>query len=170
MVTSYHSLMEHGILLLGDELKRQRKVQKVFTGSQRPLSIVDHHTKHVINYKPDVYFILRNNKKLIFEVLDSEIEKQDIIIADVIRSFLIENVDAVIFIYSGNDDDERRIMEALVTIAKGLISKGITEDELPFNKSGTIRIMKNTYDNPEEIMAYLADEFKARAMKIKRES
>ncbi len=142
MVSKYHSTVEKGILLLGQEGIKQKKIKKVLRGNENPLSIVDHTTKYVVNYQPDVYFILRNNKKLIFEVLDSEEQKQDIIIADVIRSFLVENVEALLFIYSGSESDYKRIMEALVTISRSLIYKGVNADEIPFDKSSTLLVRK----------------------------
>ena len=88
MVSPFHRNIEQGIYLAGIELIKDGTVQKVFRGNKVPLGIMAHTPqKHSITYKPDVYYILRNNKKKIFEVLDSEEEKQDIIIADIIRSF-----------------------------------------------------------------------------------
>lgn len=142
MVTNYHSHVTKSIIFTGQELIKLRKIRKVFRGEEKPLSIVEYHSKHVINYKPDVYFLLRNNKKMIFEVLDSEEEKQDIIIADIIRSFLVENVEAIIFVFSGNKNVEYKIIESLVTISKGLVSKGIPEKELPIAKSGALVVEK----------------------------
>ena len=101
MATEYHKKIERSLITLGNEWKNRRRIKKVYRGNEHPLSIVEPRSKRVVNYQPDVYFILRNNKKLVFEVLDSEGEKQDIIIADVIRSFLVENVDGLFFIYPG---------------------------------------------------------------------
>lgn len=134
MATDYHRKIENCLVTLGVEWKNQRRIRKVHRGSEHPLSIVDPRSKRVVNYQPDVYFILRNNRKLIFEILDSEAEKQDIIIADVIRSFLVENVDGLFFIHPGPEIVETRIFEALITIYKGLINKGVNESELPNRK------------------------------------
>lgn len=131
MVTKYHNNVENGLVELGRRSVSQRRIKKVCRGSVRPLSIVDSRSKYVVNYKPDVYFVLRNNKKLIFEVLDSELGKQDIIIADVIRSFLVENVDGLFFIYPGPESAEQTIFEALITVYMGLVSKGVDQLELP---------------------------------------
>jgi hypothetical protein len=137
MVKEYHKTVETLLLKLGEEWKSGRRIKHVYRGCQRPLSIVDPREKLVLNYQPDVYFILRNNKKLIFEVLESEAEKQDIIVADVIRSFLVENVEALIFIHPGPESVETAIIEALVTIYKGLVHKGVSPPELPiFKKMG----------------------------------
>lgn len=134
MTTEYHRKIEDSLAILGNDWKNQKKVKKIYRGNERPLSIVDPRSKLVLNYQPDVYFILKNNKKLIFEVLDSEGKKQDIIIADIIRSFLIENVDALIFIHPGPGSIETTILEALKTIYKGLVYKGIPISELPNSK------------------------------------
>ncbi|NWF78024.1 MAG: hypothetical protein HXY36_05475 [Chloroflexi bacterium] len=134
MATDHHRKIENCLVTLGAEWKSQRRIRKVYRGSEHPLSIVDPRSKRVVNYQPDVYFILRNNRKLIFEILDSEAEKQDIIIADVIRSFLVENVDGLFFIHPGPETVETRIFEALITIYKGLVRKGVDESELPNRK------------------------------------
>ena len=164
MVTKYHQNIEDTLVEFGTEWLKQKKVKRVHRGNLRPLSIVDSRSKFVINYQPDVYFILRNNKKLIFEVLDSESKKQDIIIADIIRSFLVENVEALIFIHPGPDDVEVRVLEALKTIYKALVDKGINTDELPNDKkTGPYKITKSRAGNSERIIEKLkqyADEAK----------
>ncbi|KHO46073.1 MAG: hypothetical protein QS98_C0005G0020 [archaeon GW2011_AR3] len=151
MVSFYHSTVQKGVILVGEELQKRKRVKKVLTGNGHPLSITDYNSKLVVNYQPDVYFKLRNNKKMIFEILDSEEQKQDIIIADVIRSFLVEDVDSLIFIYKGDEEVEMRIIESLVTISMGLVYKGIPQNELPFGKSGVIRITKKQAMSPENV-------------------
>lgn len=141
MVTEYHKIIEDGLILLGNELRNQKRIKNVYRGNERPLSIVDPRSKNVLNYQPDAYFVLKNNKKLIFEVLYSEETKQDIIIADIIRSFLVENVDALILIYPGSESVEARIVAALTTIYKSLVYKGVPEAELPnLKKTGPYSI------------------------------
>lgn len=143
MVTGYHKQIESVLIALGNEWTNLRKIKKVCHGNENPLSIIDPRSKLVVNYQPDVYFILRNNRKLVFEVLDSEEEKQDIIIADVIRSFLVENVDGLFFIYPGSESVETRILESLITIYKGLVRKGVKESELPnYKKTGAYLVTR----------------------------
>jgi len=143
MVTEYHKIIEDSLIFLGNEWKNQRKIKNVYRGNERPLSIVGPRSKNVLNYEPDVYFILKNNKKLIFEVLDSEERKQDIIIADIIRSFLVENVDALILIYPGSESVEAMISAALKTLYKSLVFKGVSEAELPnLKKTGPYSVKK----------------------------
>lgn len=95
---------------------------------------------------------MRNNKKLIFEVLESEGKKQDIIIADIIRSFLIENVDALILIHPGPKSVETTILEALKTLYKGLVYKGIPQSELPNpQKTGPYLISRKEAQNAQDV-------------------
>ena len=128
---------------MGNEWKDQRKIKNVYRGNKRPLSKVDPRSKNVLIYQPDAYFVLKNSRKLIFEVLDSEETKQDIIIADIIRSFLLENVDALILIYPGSESVEAMIVTALTTLYKSLVYKGVSEAELPnLTKTGPYSIKR----------------------------
>lgn len=164
MATEYHKKIENCLITLGNEWKSQRRIKKVYHGSEHPLSIVEPRSKRVVNYQPDVYLILRNNKKLIFEVLDSEGDKQDIIIADVIRSFLVENVDGLCFIHPGPESVETRILEALITIYKGLVRRGMDESELPNRKkTGPYLVTQKEANNARELrdkLTQYADENK----------
>ncbi|MBR9676790.1 hypothetical protein GOV04_01500 [Candidatus Woesearchaeota archaeon] len=134
MVTEYHKRIEDELLKYGQELVLNKKIRKVYQGNKSPLSIVDPKTKMIVNYQPDIYFILKNNKKLIIEILDSEEKKQDIIIADIIRSILVENVNTIAFIFPGDIKDEQTIIAALKTIYKGLTHLGIKLKDLPDDK------------------------------------
>lgn len=134
MVTDYHKNIQNSLISYGEVLKKTRKIRRVHEGNKRPLSIVDPRTKFVVNYQPDVYYILKNNKKLIFEILASEEKKQDIIIADIIRTMLVENVEALIFIHPGDSKCETMVLEALKTMYKGLTDLGISLSRLPNSK------------------------------------
>lgn len=134
MVTDCHRQIETAFTTLGEEWEDSGKIKRVYRGNKRPLSIVDPRSKLVMNYQPDVYYILKNNRKLIFEVLDTELEKQDAIAADVICSFLVENVDGLFFIYPGPTSCESTILAALMTVYTGLVTKGMAESELPNRK------------------------------------
>lgn len=164
MVTEYHNQIDKALFRMGCDWSRKRRIKISRRGNEYPLSIVDPRTKRVVNYQPDVYFILRNNRKLIFEIVDSEGEKQDIIIADVIRSFLVENVDGLFFIHPGPESVENAIIEALITVYKGLVRKGVDESELPnYKKTGAYLIrrdMAGDFDKLSEILTRYAEEDK----------
>ena len=129
MVTKYHHNVQSALLQFGSN---QKTVNKCLKGDSKPISIVEPKSKYVVNYQPDTYYLLKNRKKIIFEILESELKKQDIIIADVIRSCLVENVSLIIFIHpSKRKSDEARILEALYTVTKGIAYKGVPAEELP---------------------------------------
>lgn len=152
MVTKYHNQIDSALFRMGCDWSRKRRIKISRRGNEHPLSIVDPRSKRVVNYQPDVYFILRNNRKLIFEVIDSEGEKQDIIIADVIRSFLVENVDGLFFIHPGPESVENAILEALITVYKGLIRKGVDEYELPnYKKTGAYLISREVAGDSDKL-------------------
>ena len=82
----------------------------------------------------------------------------DIIIADVIRSFLVEYVEALIFIYPGSKRDESTIIEALKTVYKGLIDKGVQPEDLPNSgKTGTYSVTRAEAQTPEAVKSKLED-------------
>lgn len=159
MVNEYHKKIQKEVISFGKELVKEKKIRKVYEGNKKPLSLVDPKTKLVVNYKPDVYFICRNNKKKIIEILDSEEKKQDIIIADIIRSILVENVDSIIFIHSG--DEEKNILAALKTIYKGLTEDlGVKLEDLPNQQeTGPYKITKKQAKNDVKLKEKLKEYF-----------
>ena len=151
MVTNYHKRIENAIVAFGKDTKQ---VKKVLRGNEHPLSLVDSFSKRVVNYKPDAYFLLKNRGKLIFQVLESELKKQDTLIADVVRACLVENCDGIIFIHpSGNKEDENRVLEALNIVIRGLNKKGLGED-LP-KTNGCYRINRKDAKNKKTVVSLL---------------
>jgi len=158
LVLEYHRTIQKGVILFGKEWGR---VRSVYEGNKRPISITTVHSKMVIKYKPDIYFKLKNGKLIIFEILQSELDSQDKIIADVIRSFLVDNVAGLVFIYpTGYKRHEDRILEALTTVYGGLIDKGTRMSELPTWSlkgekgkflTGPLAIKQNEFNSPEEV-------------------
>jgi hypothetical protein len=157
MTTGYHRRIETILITLGNEWQKLRKIKKVYRGNQHPLSIVDPRSKRVMNYQPDVYYILRNNRKLIFEILDTELKRQDAIVADIICSFLAENVDGLIFVYPGPESYEDTILNPLGTIYRGLVHKGVDKSELPHvRKIGAYLVTRKEASKPLKLKAALA--------------
>jgi len=152
MASPYHKLMQKSLIKFGNDMKN---VRRVYEGNKKPLSIVDSYTKYVINYKPDVYFIKRNNTKIIFEILDTELKKQDIIIADVCRSCLVDNVEMICFIYSSDkNEDFYRIQEAMYIIVRGFSDKGVKAEEFP-TKLGNYPILKSEAKDIQSVIKIL---------------
>lgn len=152
MVKEYHSAIEKSLFEFG---RMQKEVKQVLRGNEKPIPIVDSHSKKVVNYQPDVYFILKNRWKLIFQVLESELHEQNTIIADVVRACLVENCHGIIFIHpSKKPEDKDRVLEALLTVVRGLNAKGIPLEELPI-KNNSYSISRQVSRNRTETMNLL---------------
>ena len=102
MESDYHKNITKAIVEFAGELER---FVDIGTGKE-PLRI-PHPTekRSSIFYRPDVYFSTKSNKKYIFEILDSELKEQNLIIADAIQSFLVPNSFKVFFIMPPCDDE-----------------------------------------------------------------
>ena len=73
-------------------------------------------------------------------------------------------IDGLFFIHPGPEAVETRILEALITIYKGLVSKGVDESELPNRKKTgpllvTTREANNAWELKNKLTQY-ADEGK----------
>lgn len=149
MASRYHKTIEDALVRFGESSSKF----KVFRGNSHPLPIVDPRSKLVINYKPDVYYVRRiTNRRIIFEILETELKKQDIIVADVIRSCLVGNVERICFIFPSNrTDDIARVEEALYTIVRGLSRKGVPVEELP-TKLGSYPILSDEAPDIESVV------------------
>lgn len=83
-----------------------------------------------ILYYPDVIFITKFGKRHIFEILDSELEDANLIIANILQACLSPNTSEVVFTVP-KQKDEDRVLDLAQTIVDNLISKGISKKELP---------------------------------------
>lgn len=74
-----------------------KKHKKVLKEKKIP---IPHPTKSVLPmmYLPEVCIVTNHGKKYIFEILDSQGSDYNLIVADIIQAFLIENVAKVFFI------------------------------------------------------------------------
>ncbi len=157
MVNKYHKSVEDAVVKFG---KDHKSVKKVFRGNENPIPIADSASKKMINYKPDAYFILKNRYKLLFQVLESELKKQDTIIADIVRACLVENCLGIIFLYPSNKQNDRdRVFEALYTVIRGLNKKGMPIEELP-QRNNCYYISRELASNQEEIIKLLSERCK----------
>jgi hypothetical protein len=127
-VSKYHSNVEKGIRAFGE--KYPKRFKQVYD-SATPIHI-NHPRKKMypILYLPDVIFITKIGKRIIFEVLDSELQNINLMISDIIQSSLSPNTSEVIFIVP-KQEDEDKVLDLTQTIRDNLISKGANNKELP---------------------------------------
>jgi len=58
-------------------------------------------------YKPEVHFETKVGKVYIFEIFDDQIKKPNLIIADIIQSYIAPNVAKVFFIVKSKEDEKK---------------------------------------------------------------
>jgi len=119
----YHKIVQEGILLYEKTLGN-----KGSKGEINPVHINARSKKQII-YLPDGHFKTRRGKRRIYEILDDQLNKPNLIIADVIQAYLTENVSLIMFIVPRQDDIEP-VKELAVTIYDRLVQMGISQKDL----------------------------------------
>ncbi len=112
--------MQDGILLY-----EQRLGNKGSKGEVNPIHI-NARSKRQIRYLPDGHFKTKLGKIRIYEVLDDELKKENLIIADIILAYLTENVSLIQFIVP-TPSAEHKVKELAVTIYDRLVQMGISQ-------------------------------------------
>jgi hypothetical protein len=150
MPSEYHNNVEIGIKEFGKLYKRFKKI----CGGNIPIPI-NHPTQRMrpILYHPDVYFVTKFGGLFIFEILDSELNDENLVIADILLACLSPNAKKVFFIVP-KEEVQEKINDLAVTIIDNLVSKGISNKELP-NVVATIYILENealTSENVKKVL------------------
>ena len=97
---------------------------------EKKIWITDQNTGENHGYLPELHCETKTGKLVVFEVLDDQLRDANLIIADIILSFLAPNVQKVIFIAPLKEDDD--LVWRLGRVIGGrLLDKGIKKNELP---------------------------------------
>lgn len=85
---NYHKLVKKTIYEVAKSSKSHKHVYK-----EKKIPI-PHPTMSIapLFYLPEVYIVTKHGKKYIFEILDSQIKDYNLVIADIIQAYLVENV------------------------------------------------------------------------------
>jgi len=150
MLSTYHTNVVQGILAFG---KKYKKFKKIYT-SNIPIHI-NHPTKRMfpILYRPDVHFVTKLGKRYIFEVLDSELKDENLVIADILLACLCPNVSYVAFIVP-KEKDQDKVMDLVLTVVDNLVAKGFQNDELP-TVIGAFYILRSEAMSAESVTGFL---------------
>lgn len=122
----YHKIIKDTIYTVARESKKHKKVQK-----EKIISLT-HPTEHMlpIQYLPEIHIITNHGKKYVFEILDSQGKEPNLIIADIIQAYLVENVSKVFFITKNTTEYE--LVYRLSKIIGGRMEEnGYPRKELP---------------------------------------
>lgn len=143
MPSRWHSMIQQAILDFG---KSNRKVKRV--RSNQPLHINHPTKKLVMLYYPDVYFELKNRKKVVFEVIDKQ--SNDKTVADIFRCFLSPNVSQVYFVVKSSAK-EKEVSEMCDIILSKLADEFNTKkSKLPIEVN-VITITEEEAQNEENL-------------------
>jgi len=153
LVSKYHRDVEKGILAFGR--KYAKRFEKVCDNTV-PIHI-NHPKKRMrpILYHPDAHLVTRLGKRYVFEILDSELGNENLIIADILLSCLSPNTSHIVFIVP-KKEDEAKVMDLAVTITDNLLNKGINNKEMPKYRA-VFYILSSEAETPETVTGILAD-------------
>jgi len=148
-------------LAFGRKYKRFDKVN----GSNVPIHI-NHPTKRMrpILYHPDAHFVTKFGKRFIFEILDSELKDENLIIANILLACLSPNTLKVIFIVP-REEDQDKVTDLVFTIVGNFSMKGIPKKELP-KVVATLYILESEASTPENVTEVLVNSAKDRGVTV----
>jgi len=151
-VSQYHRNVEKGIRAFGE--KYPKRFEKVCDSAT--LIHINHPTKKMypILYRPDVIFVTKIGKRHIFEVLDSEFDDANLIIANILQACLSPNTSQAIFVVK-KEKDQDKVKDLYQTIVDNLMSKGIRKRELP--RFNVFYILTSEAKSSETVTEILAD-------------
>ena len=129
-----------------------------------PIHIFHPYKRHNILYYPDAQFITNGGRSYIFEILDSELKDQNLIVADVIQACLSPNTSKVFFIVPRGEDQDK-VRDIAVTIVAKLEELGVSMREIP-RKVGVFYITRNEARTPESVVRILKVSAKDRGVTI----
>jgi len=153
MPSDYHSNVEKGIIEFG---KKYKIYKNIYVGSNRPIPINHPTQKKVpIQYRPDVYFVTKWGGLIIFEILDSEMKDENLLIADILLACLSQNVKKIFFITPTMEDSEK-VQDLALTIISNLESKGASKKELP-KVFANLFILKDEAQTPDSVKKMLIE-------------
>lgn len=130
---------------------------KEICGDNKPILI--NHPKgkfRPLVWYPDVQFVTKQGKRIVFEILDSELRNENLIIADVILACLSVETSRIIFIVPTEQDQDKvqRIATTVVTNLVSLISKSEFKKEvryayIPKKEAESPQAVKNALNGME---------------------
>lgn len=130
----YHRTVKQHIKRYGDGYNN--KYIESCLGSENPLHILHPQAKRKkilpVQYEPDVYFLDKHKRLIVFEVLESEAKHPSEVIADMIQSILQLSIKFLIFIIPIDDEKAvNRFFEMWIIITDTLVRFGMDRRRLP---------------------------------------
>lgn len=155
MTSKYHNNVQMGILEFGKEFKRFKKIY----GGDEPVLINHPRGRFApLVYHPDAQFVTKHDKRIVFEILDSELKNENLIIADVILACLSADTSRIVFIVP-TEKDQDKVQRIATTIIANLASLG---PKSKFSKEVRFAyLLRKESESPEAVKNALSNmEFK----------
>lgn len=121
----YHTNIKNEIKRIAEASQKYKQV-----GIETKVPLPHPNMELVFHYKPEAILITKAGKKYIFEVLDDQLKDYNLIVADIIQSYLVENISKVFFI-SKNDEGTKLTRKLSGVIGAILEKKGFFRSERP---------------------------------------
>ena len=117
-----------------------------------------------ILYHPDAHFLTKFGKRYIFEILESELGNENLIMTNILLACLSPNTSKVIFIVP-KPEDQGKVLDLILTITDNFVSKGIHNEELP-SVIATLYILRSEANTPESVAEVLITSAKDRGVTV----
>ena len=150
----FHTVLKEQIKKITQESGKYKKINV-----ERNIPIPHPNIELVFHYKPEVNLITKTGKKIVFEILDDQINDYNLILADIIQCYLVENVSRVFFI-SKNEEGAKLTTKLTKILGAILQEKGFFKNEIPKVMVYTITFEELRSGNPYEILKKIAKEDK----------
>jgi hypothetical protein len=121
----YHRRLKAVIQQICEASGKYKRIKR-----EKKIWLTDQNTGENHGYLPELHCETKNGKLIIFEVLDDQLGDLNLVVADIILSFLAPNVQKVIFVAPLKEDDD--LVWRLGRVIGGrLLEKGLKKNELP---------------------------------------
>lgn len=121
----FHTELKIQIEKIANDSKKYKKINV-----ERKIPIPHPNQELVFHYKPELNLITKMGKKIIFEILDDQINDYNLILADIIQCYLLDNVTKVFFI--SKDLEGYNMTRKLSRIVGSILEeKGFFKNEIP---------------------------------------
>jgi len=151
---TYHRNLQRGIKLFGEHADNKEHFLSVNIGST--IIRIHHPTNRrlpPLEYKPDATIILRNRRKIVFQVLDTQAGKNREIEADMFRGFLSGEVSIMVFVTKSREN-AKNVDRISIILAENLSGYGVPDESMPITIA---LIIPDTVRNAEGALRYLND-------------
>lgn len=97
----YHKTIKKAISRLGKDCDNY-KVRE-----EGKIAITHPNKEKMFFYRPEIYFETTHGKIYIFEILDDEMKDPNLVIADIIQSYISPNVSKIFFIVKNKEEEDK---------------------------------------------------------------